>query len=364
MNILIDIGHPAHVHLFKNLYFELTNRGHRLLVTVKLIPEAIKLLDFYKINYINIGKKPVSIKKKIIKQLWFNFKILSIVKKNKIDLGIGTSFSLAHVSKISKMKSIILDDDDDDVEPLFVKYAHNFCDTLLSPEVLKGKRKRTDTIFYRGFHELAYLHPNRFMPDSSVLKEIGLAIYDDFFVLRFNAFRAYHDKGVYGLSSNQKKELIKMLEPKGKIFISSEGNIEPEFKKFQLKLSFDKIHSLLYYAKLFITDSQTMASEAAILGTPTVRLNSLVGKLTYLEYEEQSYKMVYNFKPQHFEKLVLKVNELIGDPKLKIKFNERRIKFIKNHIDVTSFLVWFIENYPNSVKVMKENHTYQDKFIL
>ena len=29
------------------------------------------------------------------------------------------------------MKSIILDDDDDDVQPLFVKFGHPFCDTIL-----------------------------------------------------------------------------------------------------------------------------------------------------------------------------------------------------------------------------------------
>jgi len=28
--ILIDINHPAHVHFFKNLYFELIKRGHKV----------------------------------------------------------------------------------------------------------------------------------------------------------------------------------------------------------------------------------------------------------------------------------------------------------------------------------------------
>ena len=35
MRILIDIGHPAHVHLFRNLYKELISKGHFVIVTVK-----------------------------------------------------------------------------------------------------------------------------------------------------------------------------------------------------------------------------------------------------------------------------------------------------------------------------------------
>ena len=72
------------------------------------------------------------------------------------------------------MKSIVLDDDDDEVQPLFAKFAHPFCDTLLSPEALKGKRRKKDTIYYSGYHELAYLHPNRFKPEKEILAKSGL----------------------------------------------------------------------------------------------------------------------------------------------------------------------------------------------
>ena len=57
MNILIDIAHPAHVHLLRNFYKEMTDKGHRVIVTVKDIPAAMQLLDLYKIPYIFLGKK-------------------------------------------------------------------------------------------------------------------------------------------------------------------------------------------------------------------------------------------------------------------------------------------------------------------
>ena len=35
---------------------------------------------------------------------------------------------------------------------------------------------------------------------------------------------------------------------------------------------------------------------------------------------------------------------------------------LDDNIDVTSFFTWFIENYPESQKIMKENPGYQYEF--
>jgi len=35
---------------------------------------------------------------------------------------------------------------------------------------------------------------------------------------------------------------------------------------------------------------------------------------------------------------------------------------LKDKIDVTAFLVWFIENWPESFNIMKENPDYQYRF--
>ena len=52
MKILMDIAHPAHVHLLRNTYFKSVEKGHKVIVTVKEIPAAIILLDKYQIPYI------------------------------------------------------------------------------------------------------------------------------------------------------------------------------------------------------------------------------------------------------------------------------------------------------------------------
>ena len=74
MRILIDIGHPAHIHYFKNLIKELS-LNHKFIITTKNIPVVIKLLNYFGFNYIIIGEKGKGILGKAIKQINFTKKI-------------------------------------------------------------------------------------------------------------------------------------------------------------------------------------------------------------------------------------------------------------------------------------------------
>ena len=360
MNILIDIAHPAHVHLIKNTYYELVNKGHKVIVTVKDIPSAIQLLNIFEIPFIYLGGKSDSLIGKAFLQLKFNYLLWQVVVREKINIAFGSSLTIAQLSKYTKVKSIILDDDDDDVEPLFVKYAHPAADHILSPAC--AIRRTQKMIGYSGYHELAYLHPNRFNPDESVLSEIGVLPGEKYFILRFNAFKAHHDVGVQGLSLENKRQLISLLERHGKVFITTERNIDDEFKPYQLKVSPDKAHSLMYYATMLVGDSQTMTSEAAVLGTPAIRCNTFVRRISYLEEEEFKYNLTYGFLPENSDSLFSKINELLEMPNIKNEWKKRRENMLKDKIDVTAFFTWFIENYPQSAQIMRENPDYQYKF--
>lgn len=360
MNILIDINHPAHVHLLRNAYKLLVSNGNNVYVTVKEIPSAQQLLDLYGISYINIGKKNDSIGKKGLDQLVYDWRIKKIVTKNKIDIGVGTSINLPHVSKLSRMKSVILDDDDDAVEPLFAKFAHPFANTILSPADTPRKSKKT--LYVNAYHELAYLHPNRFTPDPNVLSDAGVKEGEPYFILRFNAFKAHHDVGVAGLNIENKRRLVDFLKTKGKVFITTERDIDEEFKPYQLKVSPAKVHSLIYYATMFIGDSQTMTSESAILGTPAIKCNSFAGRLFVPNELEQVYGLCYSFQPNQIEAFFSKIEELLAVPNVKKEWQARRQKMLSKKIDYTQFLIWFIENYPESRKIMQENPDYQWKF--
>jgi hypothetical protein len=344
MNILIDIGHPAHVHLFRNFYSEMKAKGHNLHVTVKSLSSATELLDLYGIPYMLIGAKGDTLTTKAFRQVQFDLRLIRIAKRFRIDIGLGSSITLAHASRFCKMKSVIFDDDDDQVQPLMAKFGHPFADLILSPSSLECARASVKALFYPGYHELAYLHPARFRPDPDVLIDAGIKPGERYFIMRFNAFRAHHDRGVRGLSAGQKLSLVKQLEPHGRIFITTEANIEPELAAYQLRVSPEKAHSLLCYATMFIGDSQTMTSEAAVLGVPALRCNTLAGSISYLRELEEKYGLTYAYKPEDFDRLQDKIKSLLGNPDLHGEWQRRRSVMLKEKIDVTAYMIWLVEN--------------------
>lgn len=360
MNVLFDINHPAHVHLLRNTYYILTEHGHQVLVAVKEIPAAIKLLKLYDIPYVNIGKKDDALAKKGLDQLMFDLRILKLVREHHIDLGIGSSINLPHVSKLSRMKSIVLDDDDDDAEPLFVKFGHPFADAILTPSAIKRKSKKA--VYVDSYHELAYLHPNRFTPDPTVLREVGLKEGEPFFILRFNAFKAHHDVGAEGLSIENKRRLVELLKARGKVLITTERNIDDEFKPYQMKVSPEKAHSLMYYATMFVGDSQTMTSEAAVLGTPAVKCNTFAGRLAVPNELEQKYGLCYSFLPTQQDVFFAKIDELLAMSNLKEEWQKRRQRLLTEKMDYSGFLVWFLEHYPQSRRILARQPDIQSQF--
>lgn len=344
MRLLMDLGHPAHVHLFRNLYFTLKDEGHHVLVTTKDIPIAKTLLGLYGIEYINLGKKSDGMIGKFFDLIRFGWKIFRLVKKHRIQIAIGTSINIAHVSRFTRITSFVFDDDDSAVQPLMKKYGHPFADYIVSPDVLDYERKTVNHITYPAYHELAYLHPKVFTPDPSVLSELGINEGEKFFILRFNAFKAHHDVGVSGLSIEQKRKIIEILKTHGKVFITSERNIDDEFKEYQLKVSPEKVHSFMFYAQMLIGDSQTMTSEAAVLGVPSFRCNSFAGRISYLEEQEKKYQLTYGFLPKDFSLLEKKLRELLSVSDLKNEWQKRRKIMLEDKIYPIPFFKSFLEN--------------------
>lgn len=361
MNILFDIGHPGQVHLLKYIISKLSGK-HKVIVTVKDIPSAINLLKAYNIPFLSLGEKFDSILLKGLSQIRYNLNLLQIARKYDIDLAVGSSITITHISCIHKLNSIVLDDDDAEAVKLFYLFAHPFADCIISPSALDHQRENAKGLTYRGTHELFYLHPKYFKPDPCVLGLAGLTKNDRFFVVRFVSGKAYHDKNEKWMTISQKKELIEVLLSKGKVLITSENKEIPEYSDLHLRIPPEKIHDLMYYADMFVGDSQTMTSEAAILGTPAIKCNTFAHRLSVPNMLENKYDLCYSFHPSEFNLMVAKMKELLNDSHLKSKWQIKKETFINDCIDPTSFLCWFIENWPHSKKILKNNPEYQNKF--
>lgn len=348
MNLLFDIGHPGQVHLFRYAIKILQSKGHKVTVTVKELPAARQLLDAFDIQWLSLGQKHDSVLMKGFSQIRFNYRLWKIAKANKIDIAIGSSITVAQVSAVNRMKSIILDDDDSEAVRLFSLFAHPFADCVLSPSALAHQRTHTRDVVYKGTHELFYLHPGYFTPDSSIPEKAGIDISSPYFILRFVSGKAYHDKGEKWLSIDQKLRIVKLLEGHGRVYITTERNIDPELRQWQLRISPELIHHLMYYATMFVGDSQTMTSEAAILGTPALKCNSFAHRLSVPDMLENEYDLCYAFQPDEFEKMYSKIETLLGQVNLKQRWFLKRERFLEETIDPTAYLVWFIENFPDS----------------
>ena len=343
-NILIDIGHPGHVHLMHPLAEELKHRGHKLHYSVRDIPVAKRLMEHYSMTpWVDLGSKKDNLIGKAQTVLHQDIELLKYVRHNHIDLGLSSGLVLSHVSKLTSMKSIMLDDDDDAAEPLIVKYGHPLTDIVFTPDCIQRKTK--NALYYAGTHELAYLHPKRFTPDPSVLQHAGIQPGERFFIMRFVALKGHHDVGQQGLTLEQKAALVNLLKPHGRVIITSERAIEPGFEQYRLPVPPEEIHSLMAYSSLFVGDSQTMTSEAAVLGVPALKCNTFAGRLSVPNMLEQKYKLCYAYQPAQFGEMCSHIEQLLAkEPdELKAEWQAKRRHMLDKMIDPTEFFVSAIE---------------------
>ncbi len=60
--------------------------------------------------------------------------------------------------------------------------------------------------------------------------------------------------------------------------------------------------------------------------------------------------------------LLEKAVSLLKTPGIKDEFLQRRKKMLEETIDVTAFLIWFVENYPESKAIMINDPSFQLSF--
>lgn len=363
MKIFFHLGHPAHYHLFKITIKTLEQEGHKPYVFIKKKDVLEELLISDTVSYKSFlpkGRKDsrIGIALGLIKADW---KMFLYCLRNRPDIMVGTSIVNSHVGKLLKIPVININEDDADVVPLYAKLSYPWSNVILSPESCNNGRWNNKTINYQSYHELAYLHPHNFTPDKNVVKK-----YVDpskpYYILRLAKLTAHHDKGIAGFDSNITKKLINLLKPHGQIIINSEKPIDNKLEKHRQPIKAVDMHDLLAFADLFIGDSQTMAAEAGVLGTPFIRFNDFVGKISYLEDLENKYSLGFGFKTTHPENMLNKIQELLEKPNTRKEFQEKRVEMLTQKVNFSEFLHWFILNYPSSEETMRKNSDYQYNF--
>ena len=355
MRILLDIGHPAHVHYFRHFIRIMESKGHLFFITARNKEVTFDLLNKYKIPFISRGSGKTGLIGKIVYIFQGNWIILKAALKFKPDLflSFGSTYP-AHVAFLLRKPHITFDDTEHAVLEHIMCFP--FSSTILTPESY-SKNLGKKQIRFSGFIELCSLHPKYYKADISVLENLGLSIGDKFVLLRFVSWNASHDFQIKGIDNSTKIKLVDEFSKYMKVFISSEGDLPAKLEKYRLPISPEKIHDVLSLATLYIGEGATMASECAILGTPAIYVNELnAGTLK----EQAHYGLLLNLR--NSDNLIEEAINLIHRNNIKEEWQERREKMLKEKIDVTAFMVWFVENYPISFNIMKTNPEYQYTF--
>ena len=360
--IAIFLGHPAHFHLFKNVALELSKKGYA-------ITFLIKRKDIVEDLVINSGYKPVIIRKQervnsskfgLIKSLLaMDLMMLKCLCKERPSLLIGTYTPF--ISRWSGVPVISCNEDDASVVPNFAKLSYPEASAILVPESCDCGKWNAKSIKYASYHELAYLHPNHFTPEKHIVEQY-FPIDSPYFIIRFAKLNAHHDAGVKGISTEIAQRLIDILKPHGRVYITSERELEPQFEQYRIQINPLDMHHVMAFAQIYIGDSQTMAAESGVLGVPFVRFNDFVGRIGYLRELEDVYQLGFGIKTNEVDRLYQVVESLVAMPNRKEVYQQRRQKMLSEKIDYAQFLTWFIENYPESKRIMKENPDYQYKF--
>lgn len=342
MKILVDIGHPAHVHFFRNAIDIWQAHDHEILVTARDKDLAHTLLDRYQIPYQSMGKARTGLTGIALELLYRCWRFWGITSRHKpnVMVGIGGP-GYAHVGWIRRIPSLVFTDTEN--AHLSNSITFPFATRVCTPSCYEESVSPAKHIRYQGYHELAYLHPNYFTPDPAILANWGLNASDNFIIVRFVSWGALHDLTDHGF--NNKINLIHHLQQFGQVLITSEGELPAELKPLQISVSPEQIHHLLYYARLLIGESATMASESAVLGTPAIFVST--STRGYTNEQEAKYDMVYTFSDAQTaqQQALEKATEILSDPAAKERWQAKRAQLLNDKIDVTRFLVELVEEY-------------------
>lgn len=348
MRYLFFFVHPAKFHLFKVTINTLLNKGHvvDILITSKDVLEDLVKAEGW--NYENIfpeGRKMKGIPPLIssaINTFRTLFRLYKFTRSKKYDLYV-TDDLLVFIGKLRKTPSIVFIDDDISVVKPFGLILSQ-ATRILSPDITDLGIFSKKKIGFPGYKELAYLHPDIFHPNIEIIKQFN-PLLKPYFLIRLVSLRSYHDVGKGGISDDNITELIDLLEKYGNVYLSSERNLPVHFEKYRLQIEPRNILHVLNFAQLFIGDSQTMTSEAAVLGTPAFRCNDFVGKISVMEEKEIKYGLSFNYPPSKFNDLLSKIEELLKAGDCKEQFLAKRAAMLVDKINVTAFMIWLLENY-------------------
>lgn len=337
MKYLFFTNTPAHVHLYKHAVKALEERGHKVLVLGREYGVTKELLDYHNLPYRLYGRLATT-KWSLLRHLPRHYlSILRETKRYDPDQIFGMGAYAAHAGALTRTPvTLILDS-----EPTSLDHAVSrpFAGTILTPHSFR-KDLGPNHYRFRGFKESAYLHPDVFYLRDDIRDQLGVDDGEKYVICRFNAFGSHHDVNHSGIDPTERRKLIARLAEYASVFVSDESGQmcfeDVDASPFDLHPGL--LHDALAEAHLLVADTQTMVTEAALLGTPAIRSNSFVGDSdmgNFIELEKAG--LIYNIKSS--EVAVDQACSLLDDETLTESWVQKRNAYISDKVNLTNLIV-------------------------
>jgi predicted glycosyltransferase len=342
VRILFDIVHPAHVHFFKHVIRTLEARGHSTHIVARQKDVTTLLLDHLGLRYDVTGrsgrKGRLGQAAELVHRDW---DLARVARRFKADMILTRNPAGAQVGRLLGIRSVF-DTDDGRAAGVHFWSAAPFAHVITTPDCI-GEDYGRRHIQYPGYKQTAYLHPNHFTPDPRVLDELGVAPGQRLFLVRFVEMVASHDLSEGGLPADAKRGIIARLQRAGRVFVTHEGKLPAELEPLRFPLPPDRLHDALAAASLLVGDSQTMAAEAAVLGTPNLRVSSWAGRLTVLGEMQERYGLTYAYRPTQVREALAHLDRWLEEPSLRDQFADKRRRMLEEKVDVAQWFVDLVE---------------------
>ncbi|WP_435179450.1 DUF354 domain-containing protein [Halorussus sp. AFM4] len=355
MNYLFFANTPAHVHLYRNAVSRLRDRGHDALVLARDYGCTLDLLEYYDVPHEVYGELATS-KYSLARQLPRHYlTILRHVRAYDPDRIFGVGAYAAHAGVAAGAPTVLITDSEN--THLDHAVSRPFADAYLTPHTFDKDLGEKHHVF-RGFKECAYLHPEEWEPQTDIREELGVGPDEEFVIVRLNAFGSHHDVGQAGFTPEKRRRLVSELADRATVFVSDEGG-DADFSGLPAR-PFDLhpalLHDALAEASLLVADTQTMVTEAALLGTPAIRSNSFVGdddmgNFTELEREG----LIYNFR--EFRPVLETATDLLAAAGVADEWADRREAFLADKVNLTDLIVDAATD-PTSLRSLPTRRTY------
>lgn len=348
MRYLIFTNTPAHVHLYKHVVTELRNKGHDVLVLTRDYGPTVELAQAADLPFQIYGQCDTS-KSSLLRSLPAQFaRIAYETLQFSPDVIFGMGAYAAYAGFISRAQTILVLDSETTM--LDTTVSRQVSRATLTPDSFR-RELGTDHYTFPGFKECAYLHPDVFETDQSIRTDLGVGE-DQYILVRLNAFGSHHDVAESGFSQKERIRMIQTLAEYATVFVSDEGDTldVSELPAQPYDLHPARLHDALAEASLLVADTQTMVTEAALLGTPAIRSNSFVGEGdmgNFVELEERG--LVDNLRS--FEDVLKRATAILEDGEPKQRERERQ-RLWEEKVNLTELLVTVAENPENVASIV------------